>query len=283
MTAQLLPEEWFYRMSDNADFFYSEALIRVCFFAAIFSAVALMEKLAPRRALLVSKARRWFSNTAMQLIDTVLLRLIFPLFPIGIALICAGRGWGLLNYYRVALAPAAIAGVIALDLAIYIQHVLFHAIPLFWRVHMVHHTDRDIDVTTGLRFHPLEVILSLLIKSAAVFVSGAPPLAVLIFEIMLNGTSMFNHANLRLPLSADRAIRMILVTPDMHRVHHSIIMRETNSNYGFSFSLWDRIFGTYRAQPLGGHADMKIGLANYQDDRPLKLSSMLVMPFLYGR
>jgi sterol desaturase/sphingolipid hydroxylase (fatty acid hydroxylase superfamily) len=269
-------------MNHGADFISSEAIVRLCFFAMIFSAVAILEKAVPRRNLLVSKRQRWFVNIAVQFIDTALLRLIFPVFPVGLALICSSRGWGILNYYSVPTVPAVIIGILALDLAIYLQHVMFHAIPLFWRVHMVHHTDRDIDLTTGLRFHPVEIILSLLIKFGAVVATGAPPLSVLIFEIMLNGTAMFNHGNLRLPLAMDETIRKVMVTPDMHRVHHSVIMRETNSNYGFSFSFWDRIFGTYRAQPVDGHDKMKIGLADYSDERPLKLLSMLVMPLLDG-
>ncbi len=219
----------------------------------------------------------------MQIIDVVLLRLIFPLFPVGIAFICAQRGWGLLNYYQIAPLPALITGVLVLDFVIYLQHRMFHVVPLFWRVHMVHHTDQDIDVTTAVRFHPLEIILSLLIKFAAVAVIGAPPLSVLIFEIMLNGAAMFNHGNVRIPLSVDRIIRMVLVTPDMHRVHHSVIARETNSNYGFSFPWWDRILGTYKAQPQEGHDKMRIGLNGYHDDRSLKLSSMLSMPFSYPK
>jgi sterol desaturase/sphingolipid hydroxylase (fatty acid hydroxylase superfamily) len=179
--------------------------------------------------------------------------------------------------------PSLIIGVLALDFVIYLQHRMFHVVPLFWRVHMVHHTDQDIDVTTAVRFHPLEIILSLLIKFAAVAAIGAPPLSVLIFEIMLNGAAMFNHGNVRIPLFFDRIIRMVLVTPDMHRVHHSVIARETNSNYGFSFPWWDRMLGTYKAQPQEGHDQMKIGLNGYHDDRSLKLSALLTMPFSYPK
>ena len=266
-------------MNVATTFISPETLVRLGFFAAIFFIVALGEKIAPRRNLLKSRFKRWISNLGMQIIDVVVLRLVFPVFPVGLAVICAQRGWGLLNYYPITPLPALIIGVLALDFVIYLQHRMFHFVPVFWRVHMVHHTDEDIDVTTAVRFHPLEIILSLLFKIAAVAAIGAPPLSVLIFEVMLNGASMFNHGNIRIPLYFDRVIRMILVTPDMHRVHHSVVVRETNSNYGFSFSWWDRILGTYKAQPQEGHGRMKIGLNGYHDDRSLKLSALLMMPF----
>jgi sterol desaturase/sphingolipid hydroxylase (fatty acid hydroxylase superfamily) len=270
-------------MDAVTNFASPEALVRLGFFATIFFVVAIGEKIAPRRLVLKSKKKRWISNLGMQIIDVVVLRLIFSLFPVGVAVICAQRGWGLLNYCQITPPLAIISGVLALDFVIYFQHRMFHFVPLFWRVHMVHHTDQDIDVTTALRFHPLEIILSLLIKFAAVAAIGAPPLSVLIFEIMLNGAAMFNHGNLRIPLFFDRIIRLVLVTPDMHRVHHSVIVSETNSNYGFSFSWWDRIFGTYKAQPQHGHDKMKIGLDGYHDDRSLKLSALLTMPFSYQK
>jgi sterol desaturase/sphingolipid hydroxylase (fatty acid hydroxylase superfamily) len=266
-------------MNVATTFISPETLVRLGFFAAIFFIVALGEKIAPRRNLLKSRFKRWISNLGMQIIDVVVLRLVFPVFPVGLAVICAQRGWGLLNYYPITPLPALIIGVLALDFVIYLQHRMFHFVPVFWRVHMVHHTDEDIDVTTAVRFHPLEIILSLLFKIAAVAAIGAPPLSVLIFEVMLNGASMFNHGNIRIPLYFDRVIRMILVTPDMHRVHHSVVVAETNSNYGFSFSWWDRILGTYKAQPQEGHDRMKIGLNGYHDDRSLKLSALLMMPF----
>ncbi|MGD0021802.1 MAG: sterol desaturase family protein [Smithellaceae bacterium] len=268
---------------DGTNFISPETFVRLGFFAGIFSAVALGEKIVPRRMLLKSKTKRWIGNLGMQIINVVVLRLIFPLFPVGIAVICAQRGWGLLNYYQITPFLALIIAVAALDFVIYLQHRMFHVVPLFWPMHMVHHTDQDIDVTTALRFHPLEIILSMLIKFSAVAAIGAPPLSVLIFEIMLNGATMFNHGNVGIPLSFDRMIRMVLVTPDMHRVHHSVIARETNSNYGFSFPWWDRMLGTYRAQPQEGHDKMKIGLNGYHDDRSLKLAFMLAMPFSYPK
>jgi sterol desaturase/sphingolipid hydroxylase (fatty acid hydroxylase superfamily) len=270
-------------MDATTSFISPETLVRLGFFAAIFFVMALSEKIAPRRILLKSKTKRWISNLGMQIIDVAVLLLIFPVLPVGVALIDAERGWGLLNYYHVSPVLADITGILVLDVTIYFQHVMFHLAPVLWRVHMVHHTDQDIDVTTGLRFHPVEIILSLLIKMAVVAAMGVPALAVLIFEVLLNGASMFNHGNVRIPLSFDRIIRMVLVTPDMHRVHHSVLVRETNSNYGFSFSFWDRLFGTYRAQPTDGHDKMKIGLNGYHDDRSLKLSALLTMPFSYQK
>lgn len=258
----------------------SETLARLGFFAAIFFVVAQIENIAPRRILLKSRFKRWISNLGMQIIDVALLLLIFPLFPVGLAVLCEQRGWGLLNYFHIMRPAALIIGVLVLDFVIYLQHRLFHIVPVLWRVHKVHHTDEDIDVTTALRFHPIEIILSLLIKFAAVAAIGAPPLSVLIFEVLLNGASIFNHGNIKIPLSFDRVIRLILVTPDMHRVHHSVIARETNSNYGFSFSWWDKIFGTYNAQPREGHEKMKIGLNGYHDDRSMQLSALLMMPFV---
>jgi sterol desaturase/sphingolipid hydroxylase (fatty acid hydroxylase superfamily) len=263
----------------SADLMTQEAMIRLGCFVAIFGLVSIVEAISPRRALSVSKARRWFANLAMQAIDAVIPRLVFPLLPMGLAIFMADRGWGLLNVLHIAPGPAMVIGVLTLDLAIYLQHVLFHLTPLLWRLHKVHHTDRDIDVTTGLRFHPVEIVLSLIIKLAVVAAIGPPAAAVLIFEVLLNGASMFNHGNLRIPLSWDRIIRTVLVTPDMHRVHHSVIVRETNSNYGFSVSWWDYLFGTYRDQPEEGHERMKIGLKGYSDDRSSRLSSLLVMPF----
>jgi sterol desaturase/sphingolipid hydroxylase (fatty acid hydroxylase superfamily) len=270
-------------MDAGTNFISPETLVRLGFFAAIFFVMALSEKAAPRRILLKSKTKRWISNLGMQIIDVVILRIVFPVFPVGVAVICAQRSWGLLNHYQITPLPALIIGVAALDFVIYLQHRMFHVVPLFWRVHMLHHTDQDIDVTTALRFHPLEIMLSLMIKFAAVAAIGAPPLSVLIFEIMLNGAAMFNHGNVGIPLSFDRIIRMVLVTPDMHRVHHSVIAREINSNYGFSFSWWDRLLDTYKAQPQEGHYQMKIGLNGYHDNRSLKLASMLSMPFSYPK
>lgn len=260
-----------------------EPFIRFAFFAAIFAVVALAEALRPRRKLVASKQKRWINNILLSFTDTIVLRLVFPVLPVGIALFCAGKGWGILNYFPFPSWLAVISGVVLLDLIIYLQHKMFHLTPVFWRLHKVHHIDQDIDVTTGLRFHPLEMILSMIIKITAVFVIGAPPVSVVIFEILLNGITMFNHANFNIPPALDRIIRLMIVTPDMHRVHHSVIVKETNSNYGFSFSWWDRLFGTYRREPENGHLQMKIGLNGYFDPKYLQLSQMLIIPFVSRR
>jgi sterol desaturase/sphingolipid hydroxylase (fatty acid hydroxylase superfamily) len=206
--------------------------------------------------------------------------LVFPILPVGLAVLASEQNWGLLHQLAIPAWWKVIIAVILLDLAVYVQHVLHHAIPLLWRLHMMHHADLDIDMTTGLRFHPIEIIVSMIIKLAAVAALGAPPLAVLIFEVALNATSMFNHSNINFPLSADRILRLLVVTPDMHRVHHSVIIRETNSNYGFNLPWWDRLFGTYKSQPDKGHIEMTIGLAQFRDPQKLSLPRLLILPFV---
>ncbi len=197
----------------------------------------------------------------------------------GVAVYAEERGWGLLQVMAVPSWVQGIAAIAVLDLVIYVQHVLFHKVPFFWRFHRMHHTDLDIDVTTGARFHPAEILLSMGIKMGAVVVFGVPVWSVIAFEILLNGTAMFNHSNIHIPSGKDRLLRLMVVTPDMHRVHHSVIIRETDSNFGFSFPWWDRFFGTYRAQPAAGHTGMTIGLANYRDPKWLKFQWMLMVPF----
>ncbi len=257
-----------------------EISIRLSFFFSIFILLALWELLNPRRALGTSKKMRWFNNLAIVLLDTVIVRLLFPLVPMSMALLAQERGWGLFNNLGVPYLLEVTVAVIVLDFVIYLQHVLFHAVPLLWRFHMVHHTDLDLDVTSGVRFHPIEIILSMGIKLAAVGSLGLPALAVFIFEILLNGTSMFNHTNVFIPLKLDRIIRLLIVTPDMHRVHHSVILRETDSNYGFTLSWWDRLLGTYRAQPAKGHQWMTIGLSRFLDEKRQTLLWLLALPFL---
>ena len=244
-----------------------EITIRLSFFFSIFILLALWELLNPRRALGTSKKMRWFNNLVIVLLDTVIVRLLFPLVPMSMALLAQERGWGLFNNLGVPYLLEVTVAVIVLDFVIYLQHVLFHAVPLLWRFHMVHHADLDLDVTSGVRFHPIEIILSMGIKLAAVGSLGLPALAVFIFEILLNGTSMFNHTNVFIPLKLDRIIRLLIVTPDMHRVHHSVILRETDSNYGFTLSWWDRLLGTYPAQPAKGHQEMTIGLSRFLDEK----------------
>ena len=257
----------------------NEVAIRLGFFFGVLALMAIWELLAPRRALTISKTARWFANLAIIFINAAVVRLLFPLLPVALALLAQKKGWGLLNYFDAPYWFAVIAGVIVLDLVIYLQHVIFHAVPALWRLHMMHHADLDFDVTTGLRFHPIEIILSGCIKLAAVVVFGPPATAVLIFEVLLNATSMFNHGNIRLPLSVDRVLRLFVVTPDMHRVHHSVVIRETNSNFGFSLPWWDRLLGTYCDQPAAGHQGMTIGLSQFRDAKRLTLPQMLTLPF----
>lgn len=256
-----------------------EPIVRLSFFFSILVIMATWETLAPRRPRSHPRFARWPSNMGIVLLNTLILRLLFPTAAVGLALIGEQREWGLFHYLQTPFWLAVALSVGVLDLAIYLQHVLFHAVPTLWRLHRMHHADLDFDVTTGARFHPLEIILSMLIKLFLVIGLGAPAVGVLIFEVLLNATSMFNHANAKLPLGLDRWLRLIIVTPDMHRVHHSIIPRETNSNFGFNLSLWDRLFGTYRPQPSMGHDGMTIGLHVFRDTRDLRLDRMLSQPF----
>jgi sterol desaturase/sphingolipid hydroxylase (fatty acid hydroxylase superfamily) len=257
-----------------------EAIIRLGTFFGILIAMATWEVLAPRLVLKTSKLVRWFSNLGIVFINTVSLRLFLPVLAIDIALKAQANGWGLLNNYHLPSWISIILGVLILDLIIYLQHMMFHTVPFFWQLHMMHHADLDFDVTTGLRFHPIEIFMSMGIKIAAIVVFGTSVMSVLIFEVILNGTAMFNHSNVRLPLNIDRILRLFLITPDMHRVHHSVTIRETNSNFGFNFPWWDRLLGTYRAQPAAGHEGMTIGLSQFRDKKRLTLPWMLALPFI---
>ncbi len=260
-----------------------EGAIRLGCFVGVLALVALWELAAPRRVLRESKRRRWLGNFAVLLLNTLLLRAIFPAAAVGAAVFAATHGWGVLNWVVAPAWLSVIAAVVALDLAIYLQHVLFHAVPAFWRLHRMHHADLDIDVSTGGRFHPLEILLSMLIKFGVIFALGAPMLAVVIFEVMLSATSLFNHGNLLIPSATDRFLRWFVVTPDMHRVHHSIAQEETNSNFGFNFPWWDRLFGTYRDQPKLGHRQMAIGIRTFRDRKYCQdLTGMLAIPFVGG-
>lgn len=257
-----------------------EVIIRVTSFFAIFALVATWEGLAARRRLTTSKRSRWTANLVITFLNPASVRFVSPLLPIGMALLAGERNWGLMNNVTMPLWTKVLTAVIVLDLVIYIQHVLFHTLPVLWRLHMMHHADLDIDVTTGLRFHPLEIMISLGIKLAAVALLGPPVVAVLVFEILLNGISMFNHGNIYVPIQIDKFLRLLVVTPDMHRVHHSVTIRETNSNFGFNLPWWDRLFGTYRAQPVAGHEKMTIGLSQFRDASKLTLRRLLVLPFV---
>jgi sterol desaturase/sphingolipid hydroxylase (fatty acid hydroxylase superfamily) len=254
--------------------------IRLGCFGGVLMVMALWEVLAPRRRLTVGRPWRWFSNLGLVVLDTLAVRFLAPLGAVGVAVVAERQGWGLLN--NVALPPwlAVVLSVVVLDLAIYLQHVMFHAVPLLWRMHMVHHADLDFDTTTGVRFHPIEIVLSLGIKAAAVVLLGTPAVAVLVFEVLLNATSLFNHGNVRLPSGIERVLRLLIVTPEMHRVHHSVIPRETNSNFGFNLPWWDYLFGTYKAQPAAGHEGMTVGLAQFRDTWVDRLHWMLLLPFI---
>lgn len=256
-----------------------EPLIRLGAFAGIFAVMALWEVLAPRRKLAIRRWQRWPANLGIVALDSLLVRLIFPTAAVGVALFAETHRWGLFQVLQLPGWLALVASMLLLDLAIYLQHVMLHAVPLLWRLHRMHHTDLEFDLTTGARFHPLEILLSLVIKLGVIVALGAPALAVLAFEVVLNVTSMFNHGNVGLPRRLDRAARWLLVTPDMHRVHHSWHPDETNSNFGFNLSWWDRAFGTYRAQPRDGHTGMTIGINQFRDPRELRLDRMLWQPF----
>ena len=260
-----------------------ESMIRLGLFFGTFAAMALWEVLAPRRALTVSKLVRWVNNLGLVALNTLLLRVLFPAAAVGMAALAAERDWGLLNHFDVPFWLALPVAVIAMDLVIWLQHVMVHAVPALWRLHRVHHADLDYDLTTGARFHPIEIILSMLIKFAAIMVLGPPVVAVILFEVILNGMAMFNHGNVRLPLALDQGLRWLVVTPDMHRVHHSVEDDEANSNFGFNLSCWDRLFGTYRDQPRHGHEGMIIGIRGYRQPREVSwLPGLLALPF-HGR
>jgi sterol desaturase/sphingolipid hydroxylase (fatty acid hydroxylase superfamily) len=258
-----------------------EPAIRLAAFFGIFALMAIWEAAAPRRARLHPRRVRWAANLGLVVLNSVVLRLVFPMAAVAFATLAAQRGWGLLNAFAVPHWAAFLLAVVALDFAIYLQHVMFHAVPALWRLHRVHHADPDFDVTTGARFHPIEIVLSMLIKFAVIAVLGAPAAAVLIFEVLLNATAMFNHANVKLPAGVDRILRRFVVTPDMHRIHHSMEVAEANSNFGFNLPWWDRLFGTYRAAAHLPQERMAIGVQGLTGDaRCVRLPGMLALPFL---
>ncbi len=259
-----------------------EPTIRLACFLGIFAAVAIWEAAAPRRARAIPRLVRWPNNIGVVVVNTLILRVVFPTAAVGLALLGEEEGFGLFNNLALPLWLAVLVSVILLDFVIYLQHVMFHAVPALWRLHRMHHADLDFDVTTGARFHPIEILLSMAIKLAVVAALGAPALAVLIFEVVLNATAMFNHGNVRIPVPVDRLLRLFVVTPDMHRVHHSIVPTETNSNFGFNLPWWDRLMGTYRAQPAAGHQAMVIGIEQFRERRDLWLDRMLVQPLQGG-
>ena len=256
-----------------------EITVRLAAFAGVFAIMAAWEMLAPRREMSVGRTPRWPGNLGIVIVDVLAVRLLIPTAAVGTALIAAERGWGLFHVLAVPGWLAGILGFLLLDLIIYAQHVVFHHVPALWRLHRMHHADLDIDVTTGGRFHPIEILLSMLIKMAAVVAFGIPAMAVVIFEVVLNATSMFNHSNVAMPERLDRVVRWLVVTPDMHRVHHSIERRETDSNFGFNLPWWDRLFGTYRGAPEAGHVGMTLGIPIFRDPSELRLDRLLTQPF----
>ena len=258
-----------------------EPAIRLAAFLAVLIVVAACETRAPKRQRTVNRRARWPHNIGIATLNTVFVRGALPVTAVGLAALAEKRGWGVFSAGgSLSTWLVVLLSVPLLDLAIYLQHLFFHGIPVLWRLHRMHHADLDFDVTTGVRFHPLEILLSMLYKFAVIVALGTPAIAVMIFEVLLNAGSLFNHANLRLSAPVDHALRQLVVTPDMHRVHHSAIHAETNSNFGFTFPWWDWLFGTYRAQPAAGHDAMTIGLEEFRDPRYLRLDQLLIQPLL---
>ena len=256
-----------------------ESSLRLGVFLSVFVIMALAEWALPKRDRTMPQGRRWLTNWGIVILDSVVTRLVMPILPIGVAIYAANQGWGLLNWISLPVWLSVLIAFLILDFAIWLQHLLSHRISIFWKLHKVHHVDRDIDVSTALRFHPLEILLSLVYKIVWVLVFGAPAFAVFLFEVILNAAALFNHANVRLPQKVDGIMRLLVVTPDMHRVHHSNRPRETHSNFGFNLSIWDRMFHTYVAEPQDGHDGMTIGLDPYQDEKPTQFLWSLLLPF----
>jgi len=256
----------------------NETIGRFGSFVLIFAAMALWEIASPRRRKEIPRLFRWSNNLSLVVLDTLAVRLTFPLLAVSVAVLAKNNGWGLLNLLDLPFWITFALALLVMDLAIYLQHVLFHAVPILWRLHRVHHADLEFDVTTGIRFHPVEIVLSMGIKLLVVVALGPPALAILVFEILLNATALFNHSNVRMPHAVERLLRCVLVTPDMHRIHHSILPYETDSNFGFNLPWWDKLLGTYRAQPRDGHHNMTIGIEKFRTRRDLRIDQMLIQP-----
>lgn len=257
----------------------SETQVRLGVFAGVFIIMAVVEALWPRKNRTQPRITRWFTNLGMVVVDSLAVRIIFPIVAVGLAQYATARGWGLLNMIALPFWLQVLISAVLMDMAIYWQHVASHKIPVLWRVHRVHHADRDIDVSTGNRFHPIEIVLSMLYKFVVILLLGPAALGVFLFEVLLNGSAMFNHANVALPQWLDKLLRLLFVTPDMHRIHHSWHRDETDSNYGFNLAIWDKIFGTYIDQPRDGHKEMVIGVKKFQDDKPSNIIWSLLLPF----
>jgi sterol desaturase/sphingolipid hydroxylase (fatty acid hydroxylase superfamily) len=260
-----------------------ESAIRLGFFLGMFVLLAVWELVAPRRASQASKAIRWTNIAALAIVNMLMVRVLLPLAAVGLAAFVNERGSGVLNMLPVPYPMAIIASLLAFDLAVYLIHLAFHAAPVLWRMHRVHHSDVDVDVATAVRFHPIQVVLSTLIKFAVILALGAPVLAVVLFETVFQALVLFNHTNIHISPAADRVLRWFIVTPDMHRIHHSVRLSETNSNFGFALPWWDRLFGTYRAEPLAGHEQMTLGIEMFRAQRHFRLDRMLLNPFLDER
>jgi len=259
----------------------NEILVRISVFLIILLSMILIEFIIPFRKRKVQRSLRWKNNILILLMDSIILRLLFPAAAVGIAIYAENIGFGLFHHITVSFIPLLIISIILLDLTIYAQHVFFHYNQILWKVHRMHHTDLDVDVTTGFRFHPMEIVLSMVIKSVVIFLLGTPVIAVILFEIILNGLAMFNHSNIKFNRTFDKYLRLIIVTPDMHRIHHSTIIRETNSNFCFNLPWWDRIFKTYIDQPKKGHNNMTIGLKKFETKELCShLWNMLKTPFI---
>jgi len=261
----------------------SEPALRLTCYLGILIAVALWEIFAPRRKQVISRAQRWPSNLAIAALNTGLVRIVAPAGVVGFAIIAEEQSWGLRHLVQFPEWAVVLLAVVLLDLVIYFQHRMFHAVPMLWRLHRMHHADLEFDVTTGVRFHPIEILISIGLKIVAVAIIGAPALAILIFEVLLNATSLFNHGNIRVPARIERALRCFIVTPDMHRVHHSIDRAETNSNFGFNLPWWDHLFGTYKPQPAAGHLDMIIGIPEFRSPKQQRLDRLLAQPFRHSK
>jgi sterol desaturase/sphingolipid hydroxylase (fatty acid hydroxylase superfamily) len=261
----------------------NEPAVRLIAFAGVFAAMTSLETLAPRRPQTLTRMQRWPGNIGVVVVDTLLVRIAFPTTAVGLALATEGKGWGLFHVLGFPAWLTVVLSVILLDFAIYLQHVLVHAVPALWRLHRMHHADLEFDVTTGARFHPIEILLSMVaLKLMVIAALGPPAVAVLIFEVLLNATSLFNHSNVRIPAGFDRVLRFVVVTPDMHRIHHSAVPRETNSNFGFNLPWWDLLFGTYRTEPAAGQLGMTIGVEQFRDPIEQRLDRMLTQPFREG-
>lgn len=261
-------------------FFEYESYIRLGSFLGIFALLTIWEISSPKRELLHLRRFRWFSNIGLIVISSVLVRFILPTAAVGVALHAEQDNLGFLNHFDIPFVVHFLLAFVLMDLAIYFQHVMFHALPMFWRFHRVHHSDLDCDITTGLRFHPFEMVISIIFKFIVIISIGAPVLAVVIFEIILNAASMFTHSNIKMHRSIETFVRWFMVTPDMHRVHHSMVENETNSNFGFFISVWDRLFGTYISQPVNGHEKMEIGLSFFREPKWQNLRWLIYLPFV---